>query len=144
MSLKAFILFAALLLANGAASAQQPHPGPDPVGEKLFAPELIMQHQKAIGLDDAQKTFIRGEIVKAQARFTELQWQLQDVMESLVTLLNQSAPDEQQVLGQLEKVLNVEREIKRAQIGLLVRLKGKLTPDQQSHLRQLREKSAGD
>ena len=145
MSLKSSVLCAFLLLASGAAVAQQPpHPGPDPVGDNLFPPELIMQHQKAIGLDDAQKTFIRGEIAKAQGRFTELQWQLQDAMESLVTLLSQNAPDEQQVMGQLDKVLNAEREIKRAQLGLMVRLKGKLTPDQQAHLRQLREKPGGN
>jgi Spy/CpxP family protein refolding chaperone len=143
MSLKSLTLLVVLFLLSGSALAQQPHPAPDPVGDKLFAPELIMQHQKAIGLDDAQKGFIRSEITKAQGRFTELQWQLQDAVESLVALLGQNAPDEQQVMAQLEKVLNVEREIKRAQLGLMVRLKGKLTPDQQAHLRQFREKPSG-
>jgi Spy/CpxP family protein refolding chaperone len=144
MSLKSLTLLVVLSLAGGAALAQLPHPGPDPVGDNLFAPELIMQHQKAIGLDDAQKASIRSEIAKAQGRFTELQWQLQDAMESLVALLGQNAPDEQQVMAQLDKVLNVEREIKRAQLGLMVRLKGKLTPDQQARLRQLREKPPGN
>ena len=144
MSLKSSIVVVVMLLAAGSALAQQPRPAQDPLGGNLFAPELIMQHQKAIGLDDAQKGFIRSEIAKAQSRFTELQWQLQDAMESLVALLGQNAPDEQQVMAQLDKVLNVEREIKRAQLGLMVRLKGKLTPDQQAHLRQLREKPAGN
>jgi hypothetical protein len=62
----------------------------------------------------------------------------------LSALLGQNTPDEQQVMAQLDKVLNVEREIKRAQLGLMVRLKGKLTPDQQAHLRQLRGKPAGN
>ena len=144
MSLKSSIFLVVLLLAGGSALAQQPHSAPDPVGDNLFAPELLMQHQKAIGLDDAQKGFIRSEIAKAQSHFTELQWQLQDAMESLVALLGQNAPDEQQVMAQLDKVLSVEREIKRAQLGLMVRLKGKLTPDQQAHLRQLRGKPAGN
>src|SRR3984893_51780 len=87
-----------------------------------------MQHQKAIGLDDAQKGFIRSEIAKAQGRFTELQWQLQDAMESLVALLGQKAPDEQQDMAQLEKALNVERESKRAQLGLMVRLRADSRP----------------
>ncbi len=99
-----------------------------------------MQNQKAIGLDDGQKSSIRAEISKAQGRFTELQWQLQDAMETLVSLLKQDSADEQQVLAQLDKVLNWEREIKRAQLGLMVRIKNKLTPEQQARLRQLRAK----
>ena len=149
MKVKALLLIAALFFASGAALAQQPpqpqpRPGGDPVGESLFPPELIMQNQKAIGLEEAQKTYIRAEISKAQGRFTELQWQLQDAMETLVSLLNQNTVDEQQVLAQLDKVLGTEREVKRTQIGLMVRIKNKLTPEQQAHLRQLRSKPGGE
>jgi hypothetical protein len=52
--------------------------------------------------------------------------------------VKQSPADESQVMGQLDKVLNSEREIKRTQIGLLVRIKNKLTLDQQAHLQKLR------
>ncbi len=119
-------------------AAQQPPAPRDPVAENLFPPELVMAHQNAIGLDAAQKTAIRGELVKSQTRFTEFQWQLQDAMEALVALLKQAAPDESQVLSQLDKVLNLERDIKRTQIGLLVRIKNKLTPEQQARLQKLR------
>jgi Spy/CpxP family protein refolding chaperone len=97
-----------------------------------------MRNQKAIGLTDEQKTTIRGELLQAQTRFTELQWELQDQVESLVSLLKQEKVDEQQALAQLDKVLDVEREIKRAQIGLMVRIKNKLTPEQQAQLREIR------
>lgn len=117
-------------------------PGRDPVGENLFPPELVMSHQKAIGLEDAQKTSIRSEILKTQTRFTELQWQLQDAMETLVYLLRKDTVDEPQVLAELDKVLNFEREIKRTQLGLAVRIKNKLTPEQQARLRQLRTERA--
>jgi Spy/CpxP family protein refolding chaperone len=128
---------AAVLLYPLLVIAQQPT-GPDPLTENLFPPEVVMAHQKAIDLSDAQKTYIRGELLKAQTRFTELQWQLQDAMEALVLLLKQSAADEPQVMSQLDKVLSSEREIKRTQISLLVRIKNKLTPDQQAHLQRLR------
>jgi Spy/CpxP family protein refolding chaperone len=132
-----FIWLAAVLLYPVLVAAQQPG-GPDPLTEHLFPPELVMAHQKAIDLSDAQKTYIRAELLKAQTRFTELQWQLQDAMEALVLLLKQSAADESQVMSQLDKVLSSEREIKRTQISLLVRIKNKLTPDQQAHLQRLR------
>jgi Spy/CpxP family protein refolding chaperone len=121
-------------------TAQQPGGG-DPVVENLFPPELVMSHQKAIGLDDAQKNYIRGELLKTQSRFTELQWRLQDDMEALLSLLKQTPVDESQVMNRLDKVLTSEREIKRTQISLLVRIKNKLTPEQQSRLQKLRSES---
>ncbi|HEV3198730.1 MAG TPA: periplasmic heavy metal sensor [Bryobacteraceae bacterium] len=128
------------LLARMFLVAQQPT-GPDPLMETLFPPELVMAHQKAIGLDDVQKNDIRGELLKAQTRFTDLQWQLQDAMESLTALLKKTPADESQVLAQLDKVLATERELKRTQIGLLVRIRNRLTPDQQARLQKLRSES---
>jgi len=46
--------------------------------------------------------------------------------------------NEQQALAQLDKVLEVEREIKRLHIGLAVRLKNRLTPEQQEQLHKMR------
>jgi len=128
-------LAAVLLIATWLGAQQPPR---DPIGETLFPPDLVMAHQRAIGLDDAQKTFLRAELVKAQTKFTETQFQLQDNMEALVNLLKQTPADESKALEQLDKVLNLEREIKRAQIGLMVRIKNKLTPEQQAKLRQIR------
>jgi Spy/CpxP family protein refolding chaperone len=121
-------------------AAQQP-PSADPVGDLMFPPELVMARQNAIGLTDAQKTYLRAEVLKAQTRFTELQWQLQDAMEGLIGLLRQSKADESQVAAQLDKVLASEREIKHAQISLLVRIKNNLTDEQQHRLQALRAES---
>lgn len=137
--LNRILIWTAVLLCPMFLAAQQPQPpGPDPLTENLFPPELVMAHQKAIDLSDAQKTYIRTELLKAQTRFTELQWQLQDAMEALVSLLKQSPADESQAMSQLDKVLNSEREIKRTQISLLIRIKNKLTPEQQAQLQKLR------
>ena len=69
----------------------------------MFPPELILGHQEAIALSAEQKSSIREEVSKAQAQFTNLQWQLQDAMETLVSQLKQTPVDEQRVLGQLER-----------------------------------------
>jgi Spy/CpxP family protein refolding chaperone len=134
-------LCAAVLLAAGAARAQQSDQ--DPIGQSFFAPELVIQHQEAIGLSPEQKESIKTEIRQAQLKFTELQWKLQDEMEKLVGLVKQPRVDEQQVLAQLEKVLGAEREVKREQVTLLVRIKNKLTPEQQGKLSELRGKPGG-
>jgi Spy/CpxP family protein refolding chaperone len=133
------------LLAASLASAQQAptpppagQPGPDPLGQSFFPPELVIQNQQAIGLSDEQKNYLRTEIRDAQLKFTDLQWKLQDEAEKMVELARQPHVDEQQALAQLEKVLSLEREVKRAQITLLVHIKNKLTPEQQAKLEGLR------
>ena len=135
-----FSFLAMLLLAAGAARAQHAPPGGDPFAHTLFAPELVMQNQEAIGLTEDQKTYFKTELRKAQAGFTEMQWKLQDEMEKMIALTKQPHPDEQQVLAQLEKTLAAERDIKRAQVSLLIRIKNKLTPEQQARLNELRGK----
>ncbi|HEY6348748.1 MAG TPA: hypothetical protein VI636_05000 [Candidatus Angelobacter sp.] len=164
MKAKIIQICALLLLLACFATAQQPGPpmgqgpgagpgghgpgrglgdgpgGADPLGQSFFPPELVMQNQQAIALTDEQKSYLRTEIRDAQMKFTDLQWKLQDEAEKMVSLASQPHIDEQQALAQLEKVLIVEREVKRAQIALLVHIKNKLTADQQAKLENLRNK----
>ena len=137
MKRKLFALIALLFLTAIAARAQQP--ANDPIGEAFFPPELVMQHQQSIGLTDQQKTFLKTELRKAQTRFTELQWQLSDESEKLVTLVKQEPADEPAVLAQLDKVLNAEREIKRTQLSLAIQIRNNLTPEQRARLTELRK-----
>src|SRR5215472_5879041 len=147
MKAKIIHLCAVMCLAAALAAGQQPgpapeargpQPGPDPLGQNFFPPELVMQNQQAIGLTDEQKNYFRTEIRDAQIKFTDLQWKLQDEAEKMMALVKQPHVDEQQALAQLEKVLSVEREVKRAQIALLVHLKNRLSPEQQAKLEEIR------
>jgi Spy/CpxP family protein refolding chaperone len=140
MQNKLWLATGSLLIFVSSLTAQQP-PASDPLSDLMFPPELVMARQNAISLNDAQKTYLRAEVLKAQTRFTELQWQLQDAMEGLTALLKQPKADEAQVSTQLDKVLASEREIKRAQISLLVRIKNNLTPEQQHRLQALRSET---
>lgn len=117
------------------AWAQEP---PDPLGDYLFPPDLVMQHQQAIGLKEEQGKAIQAEVQKAQGKFTDIQWQLTREMESLYALVKQSQVNEEQVLAQLDKILGFEREIKRTQVALMVRIKNILTPEQQKQLHDLK------
>ena len=138
MKSKLFLTCALLVISSLVLAQQKPD---DPIGDNFFAPELVIQHQQAIGLTDDQKNFIKTEIRKVQTEATDLQWQLQDEVEKMVSLLKQGQVDEQQVLAQLDKVLSFEREIKRMQFTLLIRIKNRLTPEQQMRLREIKSKS---
>ena len=139
------------LLASGVVAviaaapiAGQQQTSADPMGDSFFAPELIMQHQQEIGLTDDQKAFLKAETRKVQPRFTELQWQLQDEAEKLLALVKGERVDEKQAIAQLDKLLDIEREVKRLQVTLVIRIKNDLTPEQQAKLAEIRKQSAPD
>lgn len=116
-----------------------PHPpNPDPLAHLMFPPDMIMNHARQLNLTDEQKAFMRSEIQKTMASFQDLQWKLQDQMELLQETMKSTSVNEQQALAQLDKVLDLEREIKRLHIGLAVRLKNRLTPEQQDQLHKMR------
>ena len=96
-----------------------------------------MQHRQELGLTDEQRAAIKDEAIKASTRFSELQWQMQDEMETMANLVKGVSVDEQKVLAELDKILNIEREVKRTQLTLSIRIKNKLTPEQQGKLHEL-------
>jgi Spy/CpxP family protein refolding chaperone len=144
--MRTFCTIGILLLTVSAAVAQnQPHePQPDPFAGNLFPPELIMQNQQALGLSEEQKNFIKDELRKTPGLLTDVQFDLPKEMEKLVALMKQVPVDEAQTLTQLDKVLELERKIKRTHVGLLIRLKNNLKPEQQTKLREIARKMKED
>ena len=117
-------------------------PPADRVAENLFPPELVMQHQSEIKLTEDQRNALVAEIEKAQSRIADLQQRLQKEMEALGALLKKDDVDEQGALAQLDRVLNAEREIKRAHLALVLEIKNKLTTEQEVKLREIKSKIA--
>ena len=125
----------AIILLLGAASAvaaQEPEPE---FAKHLFPPELVMQHQQNLRLTPEQRTSITQAIRDLQLKVVDLQWKMQDEGQKLTELVEGSRVDEAQTLAQVDRVLGIEREIKRAHMALLVRIKNLLTPEQQEALR---------
>jgi Spy/CpxP family protein refolding chaperone len=63
---------------------------------------------------------------------------MQDEAQKLNELVQESKVDEAATVAQVDRVLDVERQIKRAHMGLLVRIKNTLTPEQQRRLTTIR------
>jgi len=124
------------LVAQGSADRAPEH--------HLFPPELIMQHQSAIHLQAEQRAEITQAIKDFQGRMVELQFKLQEETEKLDALLDPPAVDQAAALSQVDAVLALERDIKRAHLGLLIRIKNQLTPEQQEQLRTLHRHQTGD
>jgi Spy/CpxP family protein refolding chaperone len=126
----------------GGPPAAAPHPD-DPLGRFLFPPELVMQQQRAIGLKPEQRTNITRAIQEFQTKVLDLQWQMQDETQKLSEMLDRPTVDQAAALAQIDKLLAVEREVKRAHIGLLIQIKNSLTAEQQARLAQARTAGEG-
>ena len=129
--------------ADNVPNHPNPPPPPDPLAHLMFPPDMILGHARDLNLTDDQKAFMRAEVQKATTMFQELQWKLQDQAELLHETMKSTSVNEQQALAQLDKVLEIEREIKRLHIGMAVRLKNRLTPEQQEQLHKMREHHPG-
>jgi Spy/CpxP family protein refolding chaperone len=135
MNLKAIVF---LVAAFGTAAAWAVPAADDPIGKYLFPPELVMKYSQDLGLDERQRTTVKENVQKAQAKFLDLQWGLQEESQKMVRLLQARPVEEAAVLAEADKVLALEREIKRAQLSLLIRLKNLLNETQQAKLTELR------
>ena len=97
-----------------------------------------MSHQQAINLSDSQRNALQQAMVLAQTTMVTAQLKTAAEVEKLQTLMQASNVDEAKVLEQVDRVLALERDIKRAQLTLMIRIKNTLTPQQQAALTQLR------
>jgi Spy/CpxP family protein refolding chaperone len=113
--------------------------GDDALGKLLLSPDLVMSHQQAIALTELQRQAIQNNMLDTQKKLLDQQFKLQGEMEKLQSLLKSATPDETKVLDEMDKVLGAERDIKRAQLSLMIKLKNGLTQQQQSQLEALRK-----
>ena len=114
----------------------------DPMARALFAPEIVLKYAGDIGLKPAQRQVIVDAIKKVQGDLVGLQLDMAEPAQELVSLLEQPQVDESQALTKVDRVLTLERELKRAQLSLLIKIKNALTKEQQEKLKLLRQRDS--
>lgn len=134
------LFFLSMAVTTPIARAQQPES--DPIAQNLFPPELIMKYQADIGLDERQGKAIKEAIQKAQSKFLDLQWEMQSESQKMARLLQGHTVDEAAVLVQADRVMGLERDVKKTQLSLLIRIKNLLTESQQARLTELRNRAS--
>ena len=112
----------------------------DPLARYLVPPDLIMAHSQELNLGDKQRAAIKSEVQKAQSKFIDLQWDMKEESEKMVRLLQQTPADEARILEQADKVMSLERDIKKTQLSLLIRIRNFLTVEQMAKLDAIRRK----
>lgn len=136
-----------LTLAAGVATADMERgraggpgmmpPGPPPFLRQVFPPKMVMEHQRELELRPEQIAAIKQAMNETQTQLNDLQWQLDAESETLNRMLEPARVELAAVLAQLDRVTGLEQQLKRANFGLLVRIKNELDAEQQAKLRQL-------
>jgi Spy/CpxP family protein refolding chaperone len=122
-----------------AAGAQERMPHEQGFERHLFPPELVMRHQQQLQLTEQQRTTIKEAVKQLQTQTLEFQWELQELNEALSEMLARESVDSRAALAQVERMLEIEGQVKRMHLDLLIRIKNTLTREQQEQLRSMRE-----
>lgn len=141
------IVLAGLLATWTLAQPQPPGPqGPPPIEEPekarlqdfLFSADLVMRHQRQLNLTAEQRQFIVNHAKAAHSDLMALRWDLQSKLADLTASIEEGSAGEQALLDQLDQVLELERQVKRTQLQLAVRIRNTLTREQVDQLQELK------
>ncbi len=120
------------------------HAFADPLGEFLFPPELLERAREEVPLTDGQHQNIQLQAERMSERFKELQERIQKEADALAALVRPERVETPAALAQFDRLLDAERDMKRAQVGFMLAIKNQLTPEQQARLLAFRKAQEHD
>jgi Spy/CpxP family protein refolding chaperone len=125
------------VLLSTDALAQGQGPQKDVFKGKLFAPNIILEHQDELDLSKEQFTAIRAAVVEVQSNVAEHEWDLREAYQNVMSDLDDSPIDEGRVLGNVQEALLAENEVKKLQVAMLIKLRNLLTAEQVEYLQSV-------
>ena len=142
----ALLLFATVTIASAAGPGPRgPHHGPGwmmsggPLWEaSLFPPDFVLENQSQIGLTDDQILAITKDVGATHDKLRAQHDTLKGLVDQLRGLLDAPQVDEKAALALASQLMDAEKQLKTAHMGLMIRVKNRLTPDQQEKLQSLR------
>jgi hypothetical protein len=125
------------LLAMGPVCGQtRPH-HVDPLKRVLLEGVMALYHAEAIDLSAEQKAFIESQVREASSHFKIKEQQLAVETRKMAELLEGGVVSEKEALEQMDRVLGIEREIKRINLISAIRVMLHLRPEQREKLMDL-------
>jgi Spy/CpxP family protein refolding chaperone len=147
MTLTCVILFATAALAGsggrgmGRAGTGGRHMGGAGMGRSmernLFPAEFVLRNQVALGLSTEQVASIKKQVGDTQGRLLDAKVDLGRITEQLRAALEGTKVDEAAALSLAGQAMDLEKQVKTAHLGLLIRVKNVLTEQQQDKARAL-------
>lgn len=111
---------------------------PSELSDVLLTSEMIMMHASELKLTPIQMASVRKEVENSNVKFNELSWHLDEAVEILRQRILVHAVDEERALAQLDRVLDIERKIKRLHVRMSIRIRNQLTLEQLGKLQSAR------
>lgn len=112
------------------------------INRHFFLPRLALANAERIGLTPQQRQTIEAAMHDSQATFRRVRFELGNAMTLLSGLAVHHPVDEEEIIAQLDRILELEREIKHEQLAMLVRTKNALTPEQHVQLDEFKRRQA--
>lgn len=122
-----------IVLSNRASSQEQNF------ADRLFPPELVMQHRSDLQLSGEQVQKITQIIGQFSQKATNAQDRAEQHSQELARLLDAKSTSEAETLQQLKSYLSAEQERQQAHYSALLRIRGLLTAEQRSLLSTIRK-----
>ena len=129
-----------LILWSAVTVAQAPGDQKDVFKGKLFAPNIILEHQDELALSKEQFTAIRAAVVDVQGNVAEHEWDMREAYMQIMADLDDSPVDEASVLQNVEAALLAENQVKKLQVAMLIRLRNLLTDEQVEYLQSVAQR----
>jgi Spy/CpxP family protein refolding chaperone len=135
--MKALVILLLVTAASTLLAGDPSKPAHDPFAGAFFPPELVLMARDRIGLSPEQLEALQSIAGKMKARSEELRAQLEKETVALATLVRADRIDEKTLHLQLDKALDLEREVKHLHMGGAASIKNLLTVEQQAKLREI-------
>lgn len=123
------------LVVTSPAMAQMFRTGP--IERFGLEPFLARYYADKLDLTREQRAFVDEQIRETKQRYASLNAELQRETARMSVLIEKPGVAEQEVLGQLDRVLDLERQIKRVNVTCSFRVRQRLTAAQVALLRNV-------
>ena len=117
-----------LLLPSQPAQAEEPKQ--DPLRNLWISPDVLMRHREKLELTEKQVQGIRERVEELGPKVKQYQQHLQKAKSELMKSLAADPIEERSALQHMERVLDLEKELKQLQLRLVIQIRNDLTPKQ--------------
>jgi Spy/CpxP family protein refolding chaperone len=108
--------------------------------QNFFPPELVMRFADQLEITKTQRDAILKSQNEADSKLNTLHWDLRDAMTAFQKLVEADKVDAAKSKEALNKVIDIEKQIKITQLTLMIDVKNQLNEKQIAQLKEIRRK----
>jgi uncharacterized membrane protein len=105
----------------------------------LYPPPLVLHQARTLGLSDAQVAKIKQDVFDTHAKLIDLGARAKKARLEVAKLLAAPKVDQQAVNRRIDEASAAQAESRKVRLGLLLRTRDALTPEQRTKLDQVKE-----